>query len=228
MKAGTILKLAGQNYINGLPAHLREGAIKQLNVVVQTADAFNADLATAESNPDLSVDGRAATRARVAASALATLAAIDATIKTLTERAASLEQSLLAKVTCTPPTDPTERISHELRLQEIRSVLCQLPMAERAHLYRQTVDPMIIAAIDTATVTLSATRLDGAKRLEPFIDPAERTAAALLRAEAADPATAQSLREIRSLREVYSHAVSSVRSEINKEVSGGVPLPATA
>jgi hypothetical protein len=231
MKAGQILKLAGQNYIDNLPAHLRDGAIKQLNVVVQAADTFNADLDAAAANRDLSPDGRSATKARVAASALATLAAIETTtIKTLTERAASLEQALLAKVTYTPPTDPGERLALEMRLREVRDQLRQLPMEERANVYRTTTDPLALAAIDTATPTLSAPRPDGSRRMEPFIDPAERTAAALARAEAADPATATTLREVRALRQVYTHAVNGVRAEILAEVPGAVPVlvPATA
>jgi hypothetical protein len=42
------------------------------------------------------------------------------------------------------------------------------------------------------------------------------------RAEAANPTAAQTLREVRSLREVYSHAVASVRQEILAEVPEAV------
>ncbi len=224
MKAGNVLRLAGQNYINNLPAHLRDSATAQLNVLVQTADTFNANLAAAQANRDLSPEGRAAACGRVAASALATLAAVEGTtIKTLAERAASLEQALLAKTSYKAPTDPVDALRHELRLQEIRDQLRALPQAERANVYRTTTDPIIIAAIDTATPTLSAPRPDGSRRLEAFIDPAERTAAALARAEAADPIASRTLSEVRALRQVYAQAVASVRSEITKEVAVALP-----
>jgi hypothetical protein len=219
MKAGQILKLAGQNYVNSCPEHLREGLIKQLNVVLSTADTFNEELSANAKNSELSPEGRSAGSARVAASALATLKAVETTtIKTLTERAVSLEQTLLGKVTYTPPKDPAERIAHELHLQEIRSQLRELPAAERLNVYRTSADPLVLAAIETAPMTLSERRQDGSRRLEHFIDPEERTAVALTRAEAADPTTAQTLRELRALRQTYVHAVNGVRKEILDEV----------
>jgi hypothetical protein len=53
---------------------------------------------------------------------------------------------------------------------------------------------------------------------EPFIDPEQRTAAALERARRADPETVRTLDEVRSLREVYQRAVNGVRREILDEV----------
>jgi hypothetical protein len=224
MKAGQILKFAGQNYINTLPAHLRDDVIKQLNVVLAAADTFNADMAANDANAQLSPEGRSAGSARVAAAALATLGAIEGTtIKTLTDRTVSLEQALLSRATTPAPKDPAERLSYELHLQEIRAELRGLSLIERTNVYRTTTDPATLAAIDTAPMTLSAPRQDGSRRLEHFIDPTERTAAALQRAEAADPATASTLREVRSLREVYTHAVNGVRKEILDEVPHATP-----
>jgi len=224
MKAGRILKLAGQNYISQIPEHLREGLTKQLNVVLSTADTFNADLAVNEQNAELSPEGRSAASVRVAAAALATLQAIEATtIKTLTDRAVSLEKSLLGKVTYTPPTDPAKRIAHESQLQEIRSQLRELSASERLSTYLSTTDPLVLAAIETAPVgVLSAPRPDGSRRMEPFVDPKQIETARLERAERADPTTASTLREMKSLREIYSHAVNGVRSEILAEVPAAV------
>jgi hypothetical protein len=219
MKAGRILKLAGNNYISGLAEHHREVAAKQLNVILDAAETFNAELAAVGDDTTLSAKGRIEESRKVAAAALARLAAVESTtIRTLTERAASLEQSLLKKTTPPPPKDAAERMAYELRLQEVRNQLRELPAADRLNLYRTTTDPTMLAAIETATMALSAARPDGTRRLEPFVDAEQMTAAKLERAEQADPATAATLREVKSLREVYSHALNSVRAEIMDEV----------
>lgn len=221
MKAGRILKLAGQNYINGLSEHHRESATKQLNVVLAAADTFNTDLAVVSGDAKLTPEGQAEASRRVAAAALATLDAVETTtIKTLTERAASLEKSLLGKVTYHPPEKTAEHLAHEMRLQEIRDQLRQLPLPERTNVYRASTDPLVLAAIETAPNTLSAPRADGSRKMEPFVDIEAMTAAKLERAEKADPATATTLRDVKSLAEMYRHAVSSVRAEILDEVPG--------
>jgi hypothetical protein len=143
----------------------------------------------------------------------------------LTDRASSIEQALLGKATFTPPKDPAERIAHELQMQEIRSQLRELSASERLNVYLTTSDPLTIAAIETAPMAVSEKRPDGSRRLEPFIDPEQRTAAALARAERADPATVTTLREVQSLREVYALAVNGVRTEILSEVPGVTPEP---
>jgi hypothetical protein len=61
---------------------------------------------------------------------------------------------------------------------------------------------------------------------EPFVDPDEVRAIKLERAEKADPATATTLREVRSLREVYTLAVNSMRQEILTEADVAVPVTA--
>jgi hypothetical protein len=75
-------------------------------------------------------------------------------------------------------------------------------------------------------MTLSASRPDGSRRLEHFIDPAERSAGILARTSVADPKAATSLREVRSLQEVYTLAVNGVRREICDEVPDATPAQA--
>ncbi len=99
----------------------------------------------------------------------------------------------------------------------------ELPSAERLSVYLTSTDPMVLAAIETAPMTLSAKRPDGSRRLEHFIDPEQRTAAVFARAEAANPTAANTLREIRSQREVCTLAVNSVRREILDEVPEATP-----
>ena len=110
-------------------------------------------------------------------------------------------------------------------MQEIRSQLRELPTAERLNVYLTTSDPLTLAAIDTAPPTLSEKRPDGSRRLEPFVDPEQRTAAALERAKRMAPEAVKTLDEVRSLREVYQLAVNSVRQEILQEVPGGAIQP---
>lgn len=221
MRAGNILKLAGPNYVERTPEHLRDAMIETLNKVHAAADTFNRGVAANGANGNLSEKGRAEGRKAVAVSALAALSAVEAnTVKPLADRAAAIEKSMLGKATYTPPKDPAERISHELHLQEIRSQLRELPASERLVVYQTTTDPMVLAAIESAPMTLSAPREDGSRRVEPFIDPEQRTAAVIARAERADPATMNTLREVQALRDVYTMAVNSVRREILDEVPG--------
>ena len=159
MKVGRILKLAGLNYINSTPPHLRDDLTKQLNVVVSAAETFNAELAVVAADVKLTEEGRGEASRKVAAAALATLQAIEnTTLQTLANRTVSLEQTLLTKAISPAPKDPAERLAYELRLQEIRDQLRQLPASERLNAYRTTTDPMMLAAIESAPVTLSETR----------------------------------------------------------------------
>jgi len=229
MRAGTILKLAAPGYVESHAEHLRNDLINNLNVVLAAAHDFNEGLAKVKADEELSPQGRNAAGVRVAAAAFATLNAVETTtIKRLADHATSIEIGLVNKVTSRPPTDPAERISHELHLQEVRGQLRQLTMAERTNVYRTATDPLVLAAIDTAPMTLSETRPDGSRRLEPFIEPADRTAAILARAELADPASAAKLREVQSLREVYTLAVNCVRKEILDDVPDAAAVAPTA
>lgn len=218
MKAGNILKLAGPSYVEQLPAHLRDGVIETLNKVHAAADSFNSEMAATAANGNLSETGRAEGTKALAVTALGRLSAVEAMVQTLTDRATSIEKSLLSKATYTPPTDPAERISHELHLQEIRNQLRELPASERLVMYQTTSDPLVLAAIESAPMTLSAPRPDGRRRLEHFIDPEQRAASVLARAERADPAMTNTLREVQSVRDVYRMAVAGVRKEILDEV----------
>jgi len=220
MRAGRILKLAGNNYIQGLAEHHREVATKQLNVVLSAAETFNAELAAVGDDTTLSPEGRAEEAKKVATAALAKLASVDIAVTTLTERTVTLEATLLNRATPPPPKDPAERLAYELHLQEIRSQLRGLSLSERTNVYRTSTDPLVLAAIETAPNTLSAPRPDGSQRLEPFVGPTEMSAVRLERAEKNDPVTATTLREVKSLAEVYRLAVNGVRKEILDEVSG--------
>lgn len=223
MKAGTILKIATPGYIEAHPAHLREGMLVTLGKVQAAAEIFNRDCDIIDTDANLSAKGRVAGKARVAVAALAKLSEVEATtIGNLTNRAASIERALLGVAAIAAPSDPAERLSYEMRLQEIRSELRELPSGERLTVYLTTSDPLVIAALETAPMTLSARRPNGSRGLESFIDPEQRTAAVLARAERADPAAVNTLRELQSLREVYCHAVSSVRTEILREVPDAV------
>jgi hypothetical protein len=94
---------------------------------------------------------------------------------------------------------------------------------ERLNVYRTATDPTVLAAIELAPPTLSDKRPDGSRRLEPFIDPTELASAQWARAEAADPARATALAEVRSLAEVYRLAVGSVKNEILNATPPTVP-----
>lgn len=226
---GTVLRIAIPAYLAALPEPYRPGAADEFAKMLASADEFGRDYRTAATDPNLSTTGRTAAARTAAATALAKLAAIEAsTVKNLTDRATSLERAALARVTLTPPKDPAERIAFELTMQEIRGQLRGLSATERAQVYLTTSDPMTLAAMDTAPMTLTPARPDGSRRLEPFIDPETRAAGLVARAEQADPENARLLGEVRALREAYSLALASVRREILDEVPGSVEAVPTA
>jgi hypothetical protein len=130
------------------------------------------------------------------------------------------------KISYVAPRDPAERLTFEANMREIRDQLRSLPASERLAVYRSSQDPLVLAAIDTAPMTLSATRPDGSRRLEHFVDPEERAAAMMSRATAANPEAARTLSEIRSLREAYTLAVAGVRAEVLAEVPEATPQAA--
>jgi hypothetical protein len=218
MKAGNILKLAGPNYIDRLPEHLRDGAIETLNKVHSAADKFNEELAANEANVNLSEEGRVGGGKAVAAKAFGRLNAVEATVKTLTDRATSLEKTLLARVVPTPPKDPADRVGYEFQVRETRDQLRGLSADERLNIFRTTDDPAMLAAFEGAPMTLGKERPDGSRRMEHFISPEGRRAVTVERAERMDPAAAQTLREVQALRDVYRTAVAGVRKEILDEV----------
>lgn len=206
-KVGTILTIAGPQYIDSLSEQDRPKAIDTLNEILTTAKTLNDELAAVGANAHLTPQGRSASAAKTTATALAKLEEIEtSTIKQLTDRAASLEASLRAKVAHAKPKDPAQ----EAQLREIRESMRGLSADQRLQVYRSTTDPLVLAAIETAPMTLNTTL----RRAEPFIDPDEVATAVMTRAELADPASANTLREVRALAEVYRLAVNTVRKEI--------------
>jgi hypothetical protein len=218
-KVGNILRLAAPSYVENLPERLRDDAIKTLNRVFAAAASFNAEMDASSVDTTLTPQGRAVRSSKASASAIAQLDAVVGEVKKLTDRATALETTLRAKATYTPPKDPAERVAHEAQLREIRDSLRGLSAMERLHVYRSSSDSLVLAAIEGAPSTLSENR----QRFEPFIDPAVVAEVIMARAEAADPAAAATLKEVRSLAEVYRLAVGSVRKEILDEAT---PAPA--
>lgn len=224
-KAGTALTLARANLLDNQPEHLQQGMSEFFDVLRTTADDFNRGLAASVADVNLSPVGRANARREVAAKAHAKLNAIEATtIKNLSDRAATLERAALAKVTLAPPKDPADRLAFELTMREIRDQLRGLSATERAQVYLTTSDPMTLAAMDTAPMTLTPARPDGSRRLEPFVDPETRAAGLVARAEQADPENARLLGEVRALREAYVLALGTVRREMLDEVPAGAAV----
>jgi len=206
-KVGTILTIAGPQYIDSLSERDRPKAIDVLNQILTTAKTLNDELSAVSASTHLTPQGRSASSAKTMATALAQLEDIETnTIKKLNDRAASLEASLRAKVAHVKPKDPAQ----EAQLREIRDGMRGLSAAQRLEVYRSSTDPLVLAAIETAPMTLNTTL----RRAEPFIDAAEVDAAVMARAEVVDPAAANALREVRSLAEVYGLAVNTVRKEI--------------
>jgi hypothetical protein len=225
MRAGKLLKLAAPKYVEDQPAQYRSDLIVGLNSLLQAADNFNADMAAAEDNRELSPEGLLVAQSRVAKAALATLVAVEGTtIKTLTERVSTVEKQMLDAITYSPSKDAAERTSHELHLQEIRNQLREIPAEQRLSVYLTATDALTLHAIETAPPTLSAPRPDGTRKLEPFVDAEQKSAAMHARAAATNPTAAKTLAELRGVRQVYTLAVNGLRTEILAEAPDAVPV----
>ena len=204
---GNVLRLAAPLYVASLAEAHRQSAIAVINGSLAVAENLAEVLRTTSQDRTLTPQGRALRTADAKAAALAALTSVEETAKTkkLTERADAIEKALLAKAVPAVPKDlPPET------LREIRDQLRGLSADERLSVYRTTSDPLVLAAIETAAPTLN----DQRKRFEPFVDPAEIETAQRARAEAADPAAATTLRELRDLADVYQRAVQLVRRDI--------------
>lgn len=208
-KAGRVLLLAGQSFVDNLPEHHRSTAIPVLNKVLNIAEDWNTTVAMVFEDMTLTSQGQAFHAAKATKAALAALEAIEPETKKLMDRATSVEKALRAKVATVLPKAVDPDI-----LREVRDGLRQLPRAERLNLYRTTTDPLLLAAIESAPPTLGDPRADGSRRVEPFVDPEEFAAAQMERAEALDPAAATTMHELRQLAEVFRLSVNSVRRDI--------------
>lgn len=211
-QVGNVLRLAAPLYVESLADGHRPSAITVINSALTVAASFVDELRAASEDRTLTPEGRALRREKAKTAALAALASLEETAQTkkLTERADAIEKALLAKAVPVLPKDLPEEA-----LREIRDQFRGLSADERLAVYRTTSDPLVLAAMETASPTLNAQR----RRFEPFIDPAELAAAQRARAEAADPAAATTLRELRDLADVYQRAVSTVRHDIEAAAS---------
>jgi hypothetical protein len=215
--AGTVLRIAAPQFVNNLPEHNRQPATAFLNKVGQVAVGFNDAITTVFADTRLTPQGQYEQAARNTDASLASLAKLEAEAVKLSDRAAGVEKALLAKASAAIPKNIPPDV-----LREIRDELRQLAPAERLNIYRTTTDPMVIAAIEAAPQALGDSRADGSRRMQPFVDAAELSAARLERAVTADTATATTMYELRELAEVYRLAVNSVRREIMDAASAAV------
>lgn len=210
---GRVLRHAAPLYVASLAEAHRPSAITVINGVLTVAESFGDEQRAASEDVTLTPQGRALRRQKAKASALAALAVVEETAKTkqLTERANAIEKALLAKA---EPAVPKDAVA-EAQLREIRDQLRGLSADERLNVYRTTSDPLVLAAIETASPTLD----DKRRRFEPFVDPTEIATAQRARAEAADPAAATTLRELRDLADVHRRAINIVRHDIEAAAS---------
>lgn len=208
---GNVLRLAAPLYVESLAEGHRQSAIAVINGALTVAASFVEERRATAEDVTLTPQGRALRMEKAKASALAALASVEETAKTkkLTERADAIEKALLAKAVLEFPKDAGTE------MQAIRDQLRQLPHDERLAIYRTTSDPLVLAAIETASPTLN----DQRRRFEPFIDPADIATAQRARAEAADPVAATTLRELRDLADVNQRAVNIVRHDIEAAAS---------
>jgi hypothetical protein len=203
---GRVLRHAAPLYVESLAEGHRQSAIAVINGALTVAESFVEELRATSEDRTLTPQGRALRTEKARASALAALASVEETAQTkkLNERVDAIDKALLAKAVLVVPKDAASEV------QAIRDQLRQLPHDERLAIYRTTSDPLVLAAIETASPTLN----DQRRRFEPFVDPAEIATAQRARAEATDPAAATTLRELRNLADVHRRAINIVRHDI--------------
>jgi hypothetical protein len=218
-RPGTILGLAAPEWVRNQPEHQRPTTITTLNRVGAVVEDFNAAFDSFVADRLLTPEGKAANIAKAAVAAIAALDVIGAATTKVSDRATGIEKALLGKHAATLPKDvPFEA------LREIRDQLRDLTPAERLNLYRSPrTDPLVLLAIETGPPGLGSTRGDGSRRFEPFVDPEDLATARMNRAEALDPNAATTMKELRSLAEVYRLATNGVRKEIMDVAGVAVP-----
>jgi hypothetical protein len=206
-RAGTILRLAAQSYVDNTAEHHKQTVIVGLNRVGDVAAVFNTTYDEAMADKRLTPAGQRERMVVAADTALTALKSIEDESKKASDRATNLEKALRAKVA--PPKD----VSPET-LREIRDQMRHMTPDERMNVYRTSPDPRVRAAIETGPPALGSERADGTRRFEPFVDAEELSAAQLTLAREADPVAATHMDEFRHLAEVYRLAVNGVRHEI--------------
>src|SRR4051812_27605424 len=95
-KAGTILELAGPEWVKNQPEHHQQPAIVFLNKLGDIAHGFNVTVASAFEDRRLTAEGRQEQAAKVTASSLAAIAPLETEAAKLTERASAVEKALRA------------------------------------------------------------------------------------------------------------------------------------
>jgi hypothetical protein len=216
-RPGTILGLAAPEWVRNQPEHHRPTTITTLNRVGAVVEEFNAAFDSFVADRSLTPEGKAANIAKAAAAAIAALDAIGADTTKVSDRANGVEKALLAKHAATLPKNvPFEA------LREIRDSLRDDP--NRMNIYRSpNTDPIVLLAIESAPPSVGSTRADGSRRFEPFVPADELQIARMERAEALDPTAATTMKELRSLAEVYRLATNGVRKEIMDIAGVAVP-----
>ena len=211
-KIGNVLRLAAPLYVGSLAEGHRQSAIAVINGALTVAESFGDELRAAAEDRTLTPEGRLLRTQKAKAAALAALDAVEqgAKPKQLADRADAIQKALLAKAVPVIPKDVPQET-----LRGITDQLRTLSADERLNVYRTTTDPLVLAAIETAAPTLDEKH----RRFEPFVDPAEITTAQRARAEAADPAAATTLRELRDLADVYQRVIGTVRYDIGVAIS---------
>jgi hypothetical protein len=213
-KAGTVLGLSAPGLVDNQAEHHRQTAIVAVNKMFTIADDFNTAVAAAFEDRLLTAEGQAAKAAKATTKALASLDTFNVDIQKLMDRASGVERALRAKVAAGVPKDVAAET-----LREVRDQMRTLTSDERLAIYRASAtDPLVLAAIETAPPTLGKNH-----RLEPFVDPTELASAQMERAEAADPAAATTMHDLRQLADAIRLAATSVRREIMD--AAGVPVP---
>jgi hypothetical protein len=145
-------------------------------------------------------------------------------IATWRRLAAEGEAKIRLKGRIQRPTDPQELADYRERMREIRAEVKALPAIEREALYRNSGDPQVLDAIESAGPVLVRPSPNHAANLEPFVPPAVVGAGQWKRGEATDPATARQVLGWTALADVLESEVNAIRRVIE---DGLPPAPLT-
>lgn len=194
-----------------------KGLDENFSSLITIAESFERDMETARKNDLLSGLGKSDAVEKAGLTALAKLAVFEqGPLAVVANRTSALSHELTQAAEPKRPSEPTERLVYELRLQEIRAQLRDLDDAQRRAIYTSASDPMVIDAMEMGPPTV--VKVNGQVRLIPFIDPVFREEMMTARARNTSPARAAELEGLQEFGNTLRSAVATVKTAIQQEL----------
>ena len=197
---------------------LLAGVAVALDALETIASAFDGAVNRAADDANLSAQGKADAASRAERVTIANLEGFETVTGAvvLSRRIATLEQSVVPRPSAARSVGDV--IVAELRAREIRDQVRGLDPMKWELLHRGTKDAETRRALEDGPLTMFRARPDGDATMVPFVPDAARADAAEIALEAANPAVASELRDLRSIQRTYASQVSTIKTGMREVV----------